>query len=222
MPEWQIGRYGVATDEDMARDGWVPVVEADSRTVSTLRDLRDQLGEARRDRDVARRERDVAVEARRDATEDMVRERERAVEAEKRVNVAEARAVEAERRDAQGTRVAQGVIADLQQEVDRLERIIQAPLSMRDLQVAWENAEQGEARPGDLVIGELYDGGFQVYVAEMVVPGMSRRILSRAPRPEWQDLADILLNIEVEEGAADKTAKWLHERGVRVVGGEEA
>src|SRR5699024_6818849 len=26
--QWQIGKYGVASDEGMARGGWVPVVEA--------------------------------------------------------------------------------------------------------------------------------------------------------------------------------------------------
>lgn len=43
------------------------------------------------------------------------------------------------------------------------------------------------------------------------------RILSRAPREPWADLADVLADSPpwVEAWSAGESARWLHERGVR-------
>lgn len=49
------------------------------------------------------------------------------------------------------------------------------------------------------------------------------RVLYRSPQP-WQALADVLDDSPpwVEGWRADEAARWLHERGVRVTGGDEA
>ena len=114
---------------------------------------------------------------------------------------------------------------DLREENDRLERILQAPLSLKDLRVAWEAAEEAdECRKGDVLILKDWAGGFQVYAA-MVDGDLTRsRILSRAPREPWADLADMLRAWDAEpaDADADGMAKWFHERGVRVTGGDES
>lgn len=83
------------------------------------------------------------------------------------------------------------VLDDLQQENDRLERILQAPLSLKDLRVAWDAAEQAdECQKGDVLILET-SGGFNVYTAMGDGPLVHARILSRAPREPRADLADV-------------------------------
>lgn len=129
--------------------------------------------------------------------------------------------------------VALAAVADLQDENDRLERILQAQLSLKDLQVAWENAEQAdECRKGDVLIRqddyEVYgdSAGYAVYPATSDGPLMFARILSRAPKREpWADLADVLTLAEGDIGGlnvdAINVAALLHDRGVRVTGGDD-
>jgi len=83
--------------------------------------------------------------------------------------------------------LAREELEDLRQENDRLERILQAPLSLKDMRVAWAAAEQAdECRKGDVLILEASEG-FNVYTAMGDGPLLHARILSRAPRA---DLAD--------------------------------
>lgn len=106
------------------------------------------------------------------------------------------------------------------------------PYSLASLEVAWENAEQADkCHEGDVLITRLLveAGGFKI------APARSRgrlnsgvtRILSRAPQREpWADLADVLRtdNGELigEHRTITEVAKALHDRGVRVVGGDES
>ena len=116
---------------------------------------------------------------------------------------------------------------NLQEENDRLERILQAPLSLKDLEVAWEAAEQAdECRKGDVLVSKSWKGGdnFRVYSARSakdLPPGL--RILSRAPREPWVELAGVLHD-EAPRGVVDvdHLAERLHAAGVRVTGGDES
>src|SRR5690606_15899420 len=99
------------------------------------------------------------------------------------------------------------------------------------LKAAWENAEQSDkCHAGDVLITRLLNeaGGFKIAPARSsgrLNSGVTR-ILSRSPREPWQDLADILStdNGEIigEHRTIAEVAKALHERGVRVVGGDES
>lgn len=126
-------------------------------------------------------------------------------------------------------------VDDLREENARFERILQAPLTLKDLRVAWENAEvpTGDApmQQGDVYIStvERNDRGLGYLVAAAGANGthmhFNARILSRAPREPWQDLAD-LLRARLDDGAVrvevDWAARELHAAGVRVTGGEES
>ena len=125
---------------------------------------------------------------------------------------------------------------NLQEENDRLERILQAPLSLKDLEVAWEAAEVPTAdapiREGDVVIAfnETNLWGYSVRRAhpidfELGAKGYVR-ILSRAPRREpWADLADVLSGFAIHDHNGkeypDVLAQRLYERGVRMAGGDD-
>lgn len=118
---------------------------------------------------------------------------------------------------------------DLLEENARLERILQAPLSLKaHLETAWEAAEQAdECRKGDVLIVRHRRGEYTILEAEGVLQlATTARVLSRAPQREpWQDLADVLStdNGELigEHRTITEVAKALHERGVRVVGGDD-
>lgn len=122
----------------------------------------------------------------------------------------------------------------LREENDRLERILQSPLSLKDLQVAWEAAESLEAyrsiiSEGDVLIIKKPHGIYLVRPAyEEVIVGRADaenvRILSRAPKREpWADLADALVAAGVAFGDKypDLLARTLYEHGVRMAGNEE-
>ena len=120
---------------------------------------------------------------------------------------------------------AQKEMADLQDENDRLERILQAPLSLKDLQVAWEAAEQAdECREGDvLIIRDDEDNYLVRRMDDRSDLDSTARILSRAPREPWVELAGVLHD-EVPGGAVadvDHLAERLYSAGVRVTGGGE-
>ena len=124
-------------------------------------------------------------------------------------------------------KVALAEVANLREENDRLERILQAPLSLKDLEAAWEAAEEAdECRKGDVLILKDWDGGFQVYAA-MVDGDLTRsRILSRAPREPWVELAGVLHDV-INQGGDDRidvdsAAARLYAEGVRLTGGDES
>ena len=125
--------------------------------------------------------------------------------------------------------LARREIVDLRDENDRLERILQAPLSLKDLRVAWDAAEQAEeCREGDVLMTRHPDDNYEVWVAVGAFDiSRKTRILSRAPQREpWADLADVLTLAEGDIGGlnvdAVNVAAILHERGVRVTGGEDS
>ena len=106
---------------------------------------------------------------------------------------------------------------DLREENARLERILQALLSLKDLRVAWDAAEQADkCRKGDLLIRRNEHGGYEVYQAEDDGLLLLSRILSRAPKREpWADLEDVLrteIDLESDPGGI---AHALHLKGWR-------
>ena len=125
------------------------------------------------------------------------------------------------------------VLEDLREENYRLERILQAPLSLRDLEAEWENAEvptdDAPIREGDVVIYTSACGtGVTAHKAAVGQFGREThgyvRIMSRAPRREpWADLAD---SLEAEVQWIDRfnavdAAKALHEAGWRKGGDDD-
>ena len=116
-------------------------------------------------------------------------------------------------------------LAYLREENDRLERVLQDPLLLKGLEAAWESAEQApKCRKGDVLIVPGSWGGYTIWEAKRDSQLRAARILSRAPREPWQDLADVLgtNNGELigEHHTITEVAKALHERGVRVTGDE--
>ena len=119
-------------------------------------------------------------------------------------------------------------LEDLREENYRLERILQAPLSLKDLEVAWEAAEVAdECREGDvLIIRDDEDNYVVRRMDDRSDLDSTARVLSRAPRREpWADLGDKLAvempGIE-DEPRIEALAKALYcEHGVRVRGGGE-
>ena len=117
-------------------------------------------------------------------------------------------------------------LEDLREENYRLERILQSPLSLKDLEVAWEAAEQAdECRKGDvLIIRDDEDNYLVRRMDDRSDLDSTARILSRAPGPEpWVELAGVLQD-EVPGGAVadvDHLAERLYSAGVRVTGGGE-
>ena len=128
-------------------------------------------------------------------------------------------------------KVALAAVADLGDENDRLERILQAPLSLKDLGVAWEAAEvptdDAPIREGDVVIYTSACGtGVTVHKAAVGQFGREThgyvRVLSRAPKREpWQDLADVFKTWDYPvRGYEEELAKWVYAKGVRGTGGD--
>lgn len=97
------------------------------------------------------------------------------------------------------------------------------PVSLDALRTAWENAEQAdECRKGDLLI-RRHDSGvyYIIYSAAQSGAIIDARVLSRAPRREpWEELADALWDEGVQSDT-EGIARALHERGVRVTGGDD-
>ena len=122
-------------------------------------------------------------------------------------------------------KVALAEVADLGDENARLERIIQAPLSMKDLEAAWEAAEQAdECRKDDVLIMQDPVEGYSVWrTGDADYLARSTRILSRAPREPWADLADALRGTVWERlsGDVDGLAAAVHALGWRK-GGDES
>lgn len=113
----------------------------------------------------------------------------------------------------------------LRNENDRLEQVLQDPLLLKGLEAAWEAAEQApECRKGDVLIVPGSWGGYTIWEAARDSQLRTARILSRAPREPWADLAD-LLRARLDDGVVrvevDWAARELHAAGVRVTGGGE-
>ena len=103
----------------------------------------------------------------------------------------------------------------------------QAPLSLDTLAAAWEAAGQAdECREGDvLIIRDDEDNYLVRRMNDRSDLDSTARILYRAPKREpWADLADVLGDFAVHDGHGrefpDVLARLLHERGVRVTGGD--
>ena len=116
---------------------------------------------------------------------------------------------------------ARDELVDLREENDRLERILQSPLSLKDLQVAWEAAEEvEECCEGDvLIIRDDEDNYLVRRMDDRSRLDSTARILSRAPRKPWQDLADDLQGTPTL-GATGQLAEALYALGWRK-GGDE-
>ena len=111
----------------------------------------------------------------------------------------------------------------LRKENDRLEQVLQDPLLLKGLEAAWGSAEQAtECRKGDVLIVPGGWGGYTIWEAARDSQLRAARILSRAPREPWQDLAD---SLEAEVQWIDRfnavdAAQALHAAGWRKGGGE--
>ena len=112
----------------------------------------------------------------------------------------------------------------------------QAPLSLDTLAAAWEAAEvptdDAPMRQGDVYISTVDrdDRGFGYLVAAAGRDGthmhFNTRVLSRAPREPWVELAGVLHDV-INQGGDDRidvdsVAARLYAEGVRVTGGEES
>ena len=105
--------------------------------------------------------------------------------------------------------------------------VVESRVTLDALEAAWEAAERAtECRKGDVLISKSWKGGdnFRVHSARSakdLPPGL--RILSRAPREPWADLAD---SLEAEVQWIDRfnavdAAQALHAAGWRK-GGDES
>ena len=183
--QWHVygAGYGWFSDEEMAADGWTPVVEATE----------------------VMQNRQIDAEAHLEQIERL----------SKRVAAA-------------GDRIDRQLLAldDLREENYRLERILQTPLSLKDLQVAWEEAEVptdgAPIRAGDVVIEKITVGAYAVMSPPPTcgLVGREFRVLSRAPKREpHENLADAIREVwpsayaEIDIGSL---AYALHERGVGI------
>lgn len=189
---WTTEDGADATDASMARDRWVPVVEATEVMQNRQIDAEAHLDQ------IERLSKQLAV-------------------ADKQIKSRRL--------------VLEGLLA----ENARLGRILQAPLSLKDLEVAWEAAEvptdDAPMRQGDVYISTVdrNDRGLGYLVAAAGRNGthmhFNARILSRAQREPWQGLADVLGDFAIHDGRGreypDVLARLLHERGVRVTGGDD-
>ena len=120
--------------------------------------------------------------------------------------------------------LAREALVDLRKENDRLEQVLQDPLLLKGLEAAWEAAEQApECRKGDVLIVPGSWGGYTIWEAARDSQLRVARILSRAPREPWADLADVLLSESVVFDSEDASiaARALHSAGVRMTGGDE-
>ena len=224
------------SDEEMARDGWVPVVES-RITEDTLRHV-EERAERKRQKLIAHIESvEAAVRDRNRTIEELYVARQ---EASRRESAAHDRVVtlldtkKAHERTICELRhdlaVAREELVDLRWENRRLEAGAEGVVSLGGLKAAWEAAEVptdgAPIRSGDVVIEKISAGAYAVMSPPPTcgLVGREFRVLSRAPREPWQDLADLLRAWDAEpaDADADGMAKWLHERGVRVTGGEES
>ena len=196
--QWRAygSRQGYFSDEELAADGWTPVVES-RITDHTLRHVEER----------AERERQRLV-AHIGSVEAAVRDRNRTIAGL--------------RHDLE---VAQKELANLREENYRLDAEADGAISLDGLEAAWEAAEQAsECRKGDVLIMQDPAEGYSVWrTGDADYLSSGTRILSRAPREPWQDLADALRGTVWERlsGDVDGLAAAVHAAGWRK-GGEES
>ena len=112
----------------------------------------------------------------------------------------------------------------LRKENNRLEQVLQDPLLLKGLEAAWEAAEQApECRKGDVLIVPGSWGGYTIWEAARDSQLRVARILSRAPREPWADLADALRGTVWERlaGDVDGLAAAVHAAGWRKGGDDD-
>ena len=229
-------RWPVANgDEHMARDGWVPVVES-RITEDTLRHV-EERAERKRQKLIAHIESvEAAVRDRNRTIEELYVARQ---EASRRESAAHDRVVtlldtkKAHERTICELRhdlaVAREELVDLRWENRRLEAGAEGVVSLGGLKAAWEAAEVptdgAPIRSGDVVIEKISAGAYAVMSPPPTcgLVGREFRVLSRAPREPWQDLAD---SLEAEVQWIDRfnavdAAQSLHAAGWRKGGGDD-
>ena len=240
--QWHVygNRQGYFSDEEMAADGWVPVMES-RITEATLRHV-EERAERKRQKLIAHIESvEAAVRDRNRTIEELYVARQ---EASRRESAAHDRVVTlldtkkaheqtiAELRHSLAA--ARDEIVDLHWENHLLEPGAEGVVSLDGLAAAWEAAEEAdECRKGDVLIRKLDRDDYNVYRADAESHELSAdtRILSRAPKREpWADLADIIGRYDGYSGSPAELARFLHENEVttpsdhdagRVTGGDE-
>ena len=190
------GEPGWFSDEEMAADGWTPVVES-RVTEHTLRDPQEK----------AARKREKLV--------DHIADQDRVI-----------------RRRNDEITALRLELADLRRENRRLDAEADGAVSLDGLEAAWESAEQAEeCRKGDvLIIRDDEDNYLVRRMDDRSDLDSTARILSRAPREPWADLADIIGRYDGDTDDPAGLARFLHENEVttpfdhdagRVTGGGE-
>ena len=188
------------SDANMVLHGWVPVVEIEDwkQRIDDLRATHDDVKSSLKDTadDLRARvdEREATI---RDLRHDLALAREELV--------------------------------GLRQENCRLDAEADGAISLDGLEVAWEAAEVPTAdapiREGDVVIEKISASAYAVMSPPPTcgLVGREFRVLSRAPREPWADLADALRGTVWERlsGDVDGLAAAVHAAGWRK-GGEES
>ena len=204
--QWRAygSRQGYFSDEELAADGWTPVVE--SRV--TEHTLRDPQEKAARKREKLIDHIDFVEAALRDRNEQIKLQNAKLGAAEARIKELLARC------------------ASLEDDCSHLIEERESPLSLDTLEAVWESAEQAdECRKGDVLIERYPNRSWHVYQAEsMLSVCRDVRILSRAPQREpWADLADALRGTVWERlsGDVDGLAAAVHAAGWRKGGDDD-
>ena len=205
---------GWFSDDEMAADGWTPVVES-RITEHTLRHVEERAERKRRKLLDHIASLEAIISRRNETIERMT------AQAVKREGEIKALRVA---RDELRT-IVDGLHAEIREMAAR-------PLTLDDLVDAWEAAEVptdgAPIRSGDVVIEKISAGAYAVMSPPPTcgLVGREFRVLSRAPREPWQDLADVLGGFAIHDHDGkeypDVLAQKLHERGVRMTGGEES
>lgn len=203
---WRLSSGVMRTDAGMAHNGWEPVMELGQSVEESIRDLR-----------VSRDTQNLVIES--------YREREDRLRADVRGQAAIIGELRERLQAADDVKdMLRGTVEDLREKVKQLEATQQSPLSLADLEAAWEAAGQSDTcNQGDVLIVRDALDVFTVWVA----PARHRvdadtRILSRAPQREpWQDLADVIRE-QSYHPEPNSLAQALHAAGVRVTGGDES
>ena len=189
------------SDANMVLHGWVPVVE--------IEDWKQRIDDLRATHD------DVKSSLK-DTADDL-----RARVDEREATIRDLRHDLALARDELRT-IVDGLHAEIREMAAR-------PLTLDDLVDAWEAAEVptdgAPIRSGDVVIEKISAGAYAVMSPPPTcgLVGREFRVLSRAPREPWQDLAD---SLEAEVQWIDRfnavdAAQALHAAGWRKTGGDE-
>ena len=104
--------------------------------------------------------------------------------------------------------------------------VVESRVTLDALEAAWDAAEEAsECRKGDVLIMQDPAEGYSVWrTGDADYLSRSTRVLSRAPREPWADLADVLrarLDDGVVRVEVDWAARELHAAGWRKTGGDE-